>query len=71
MEPIKRTPKVNDIIQYIDPADGKPCPARVTQVHSAEGVNLQFVNTGGTGTSATSVERGGDPGKWDFVQYAD
>lgn len=62
-------PKIDDIVSYIDPSDGKSCAAIVTHVFSTECVNLNFVNRGGTGTSASSVSRGGDKGHWDFVQY--
>lgn len=70
MQPIQRNPQLDDIISYIDPQDGKRRPAIVTQVNSAESVNLMFVNAGGTGGTRTSVSRGADAGNWDFVAYA-
>lgn len=70
MQPLQRIPQVDDIIKYRDPSDGKWCPAIVTNVGTAESVNLRYVNSGGTGMSATSVSRGGDVRNWDFVQYS-
>lgn len=72
MDPIKRAPKANDVIRYLDTSrtpSGEWRPAIVTQVHNAEGVNLDYINSYGTATSATSVSRGGNAGNWDFVSY--